>query len=185
MKIDRSVVFETERLLVRLATADDVNLFFDLWTNPGVMENVGFPRGLQIDREDVRKQIEDQRDSEFDRLLVVVLKATGHALGECNMHPPDENGIARTDIKLLPAFWGNKYGVEVKRALLSHLFTRTDCVAVEASPNVGNTASIKMQEAVGGIRVGEAVFEFPEEMRDHTSPVHHYVYRVERDNWKG
>ena len=99
------------------------------------------------------------------------------------MHRPNPEGIARTDIKLLPAFWGKRYGVEVKRALLSHLFTHTDCVAVEAGPNVNNIASIKMQEAVGGVRVGEAVHEFPEKMRDYTTPVRHYVYRVERSDW--
>ncbi len=54
---------------------------------------------------------------------------------------------------------------------------------MEATPNVGNTASIRMQEAVGGVRVGEAVAEFPESMRGFTTPVRHYIYRVERCRW--
>ena len=178
-----SIVFETDRLIVRTAAEEDVGIFFALWTNPQVMANVGFPDGLPITCEDVREKIEKQGDSEFGQLLVVVLKATGQVLGECKMHRPNEEGIARTDVKLLPAFWGNRYGVEVKKALLSHLFTHTDCDAVEASPNVDNIAFIKMQEAVGGVRIDEAVYEFPEEMRDYTTPVHHYIYRVERRNW--
>lgn len=175
------IVFETDRLMVRPATEGDADLIFELWTTPEVMSNVGFPRGLRITREDVRKQLREQGGTEFDQLLVVVCKATGQTLGECKMHLPDSEGVAGTDVKLLPGFWGNKYGVEVKRALLAHLFAHTDCVAVEATPNVGNIASIKMQEAVGGVRVKEGTFEFPEEMRDHTTAVHHYVYRVERD----
>lgn len=147
------------------------------------MANVGFPHGLHITRDEIRTRISKQRDSEFDRLLVVALKATGQAVGECMMHPPDDKGIASTDVKLLPAFWRNGYGVEVKRGLLAHLFEHTDCVAVEATPNVGNTASIRMQEAVGGVRVGAAVSEFPESMRDFTTPVHYYIYRVERRHW--
>ncbi|MFC1679151.1 GNAT family N-acetyltransferase [Elusimicrobiota bacterium] len=178
------MIFETDRLTVRPATPDDAGLFFDLWTDPRVMINVGFPQGLRTTRDEVRKRIERGGDTEFDQLLVVVLKATGQALGECKMHRPDQKGIATTDVKLLPAFWGNKYGVEVKKALLTHLFTHTDCVAVEASPNVDNPASIRMQEAVGGVRIREGVYEFPEEMRDHTTPVHHYIYRVERRNWR-
>jgi RimJ/RimL family protein N-acetyltransferase len=114
---------------------------------------------------------------------VVIRKATGESLGECKMGFPDSEGIAWTDVKLLPPFWGNRYGVEIKKALLGHLFTHTDCVAVDASPNVGNVASIQMQEAVGGVRIGEGVYEFPEEMGDHTTPVPHYLYRVERDAW--
>ncbi|MCP4713459.1 MAG: GNAT family N-acetyltransferase [Planctomycetes bacterium] len=96
------------------------------------------------------------------------------------MHPPDDDRIAGSDIKLLPTFWGNKYGVELKSALLDYLFSNTDCEAVEASPNVNNIASIKMQEAVGGVRVDESVYEFPEDMRDFTTPVHSYIYRVYR-----
>ena len=104
-------------------------------------------------------------------------------MGECEMSRPNQDGIAKTDVKLLPEFWGNKYGVEVKQGLLSHLFKNTDCIAVEATPNINNIASIKMQEAVGGKQIGEEVFEFPEAMRAFTTPVHHYIYRVERQSW--
>ena len=40
-----------------------------------------------------------------------------------------------------------------------------------------------MQEAVGGVRIGKGVFEFPEEMRNYTEPVPHYIYRVYRKDW--
>lgn len=175
------IVFETERLLVRPAEAGDADLFLALWTSGEVMANVGFPRGLPISREEVLERIADHDGTELDRLLVVVLRATGTPLGECKMRRPDADGVARTDIKLLPAHWGRGYGVEIKRALVDHLFAHTDCAFVEGTPNVSNTASIRMQEAVGGVRVAERVFEFPEAMRDYTVPVPHYVYRVARN----
>lgn len=180
---DRAIIFETERLLIRTATEDDIDLYLALWTDPKVMTNVGFPQGLRTNRDKIRKQMREQSDSEFDRLLVVVKKSNGQSLGECHMSHPNDEGTATTDIKLLPEFWGNRYGVEVKKGLLSHLFTHTDCLAVEADPNVDNMASINMQEAVGGKRIGEAVHEFPEPMRDFTAPVHSYLYRVERKHW--
>jgi RimJ/RimL family protein N-acetyltransferase len=184
MSSERTIVFETPRLVVRLANEDDAGLYLSLWTSPQVMSNVGFPNGLPITREEIVAQLRAQGPSEFENRLVVELQASGEAIGECFMHRPNEQGIAETDIKLLPAFWGKKYGVEVKRALVDHLFTHTDCMAVEASPNVKNVASIKMQEAVGGVRVGEGTFEFPESMRAFTTPVHAYVYRVYRDIWE-
>jgi RimJ/RimL family protein N-acetyltransferase len=55
--------------------------------------------------------------------------------------------------------------------------------AVEATPNVDNIASIKMQEAVGAVRVGEAVYTFPESMQAYTVPVHHTIYRLYRSTW--
>lgn len=179
-----TTVFTTDRLSVELATVEHVDLYFDLWTDPRVMSNVGFPKGIPISKDKIREQLERQPTSELKGLLVVVLKATGEAIGECKMHAPDEQGIARTDIKLLPELWGHKYGVEVKRGLLAHLFTHTDCVAVEATPNVENIASIKMQEAVGGVRTGESIDEFPDSMKDYTRPVHHYTYVVHRSVWQ-
>jgi RimJ/RimL family protein N-acetyltransferase len=148
------------------------------------MSNVGFPNGLPITREEIVAQLRARGPSEFEHRLVIELQDSREAIGECFMRRPNEQGMAETDIKLLPAFWGKKYGVEVKRALVDHLFTHTDCTAVEASPNVDNVASIKMQEAVGGVRVGEGTFEFPESMRAFTTPVHAYVYRVYRDTWE-
>ena len=178
------IVFATERLVVRTAAVQDVELIYELWTDPRVMANVGFPHGLRITREEIEETLRKPSGSEFERLLVVELKATGQTIGQCSMHHPNDEGIAETDIKLLPAFWGHKYGVEVKRGLVAHLFTHTNCTVVGASPNVGNIASIKMQEAVGGVRVDEAVYEFPEAMRDYTTPVHHYIYHVYREHWE-
>ena len=177
-------VFETERLVIRTATEQDIDLLHELWTDPRVMRNVGFPNGLRITRKEIGQKLKGPFECEFDRVLMVELEATGTVIGQCLMHAPDERGIAETDVKLLPAFWGQKYGVEVKRGTVSYLFSHTGCTAVEATPNVGNVASIKMQEAVGGVRVGEQVYEFPESMRDYTTPVHHYVYRVYREDWE-
>jgi len=181
---NNQVVFETKRIAVCQATVEDVEIFYRLWTDPQIMSNVDYPNGLPITREDIKYQISEGGTSEFQQLLIVAIKSTGQAIGECKLHWPDPDGIATTDVKLLPEFWGNKYGVEVKRGLLDYLFTHTECLAVDASPNVGNIASIKMQEAVGGVCIGESIYEFPESKRKVTSPVHHYIYRVSRTDWQ-
>ena len=59
-----------------------------------------------------------------------------------------------------------------------------NCTVVQASPNVNNIASIKMQEAVGGNCAGEKVHEFPEHMRDYTQDVRAYIYHVRREDWE-
>jgi [ribosomal protein S5]-alanine N-acetyltransferase len=178
------IIFETERLLVRKATLADVEIFYALWTNPQVMVNVGFPQGLQITRAEIAQKIGEQGDGAYNGRLVVMLKATGEKLGEAALHPPDDEGIAETDVKLLPEYWGHKYGVEVKRGLVNYLFSHTDCQAVQATPNVNNVASIKMQEAVGGVRVGEKVYKFPDHMHDYTQPVKAFIYHVRREDWE-
>ena len=184
MSSDHSVIFETERLAVRAATVTDIDLFYALWTNPQVMKNVGFPQGLRIIRSELKERLSKQGGAEFGQLLVIELKATGQAIGECKLSRPDEEGIAEPDIKLLPAYWGHKYGRELWKELVVYQFTHTDCDAIQTTPQVDNVGSIKMQEAVGGVRVSEDVYHFPESMQDYTEPVHHYIYRVYREDWQ-
>ena len=184
MSTRHTSIFETERLVVRAATVEDVDLYYALWTDARVMVHVGFPQGLRITRSRLEEILSAQEGSEFQRLLVVELKATGQAIGECKLDYPNEEGLAGPDCKLLPEFWGHKYGAEVWRALVAYQFAHTDCIAVEATPNVDNIASIKMQEGAGAVRVGEGVYEFPESMRDYTTLVHHYFYRLDRADWE-
>ncbi|MGB3715157.1 MAG: GNAT family protein, partial [Candidatus Promineifilaceae bacterium] len=163
----------------------DAGIYFALWTDPRVMSNVGFPMGLRMSLEEIEAKIREQKgQAEFGRNLVVELRTSESPIGECKMYRPGADGIARTDIKLMPEFWGHHYGVEIKRGLLAYLFQHTESLAVEATPNIQNLASIKMQEAIGGIRVGEEVYQFPESMSDYTCPVHHYVYQVYREEWE-
>jgi RimJ/RimL family protein N-acetyltransferase len=97
---------------------------------------------------------------------------------------PNEDSIAEPDVKLLPEFWGHKYGVEVWRALVDYQFTHTACTAVHGTPNVENLASIKMQEAAGAVRIDEGVCEFPDSLRSFTQPVRYNSYRVLRADWE-
>ncbi len=177
-------VFQTRRLTVRLAAAADQALFEALWTDPRVMALVGFPHGLPLTRDDIAARLAVQRDTEFEQLLVVELKASGQAIGEAWLARPDAAGVVEPDVKLRPSFWGHRYGLEVWRALIAYQFTHTDCATVQATPNVANHASIKMQEAVGARPVGEGVYLFPDALAEHTTPVQHIVYQLSRADWE-
>ena len=65
------VVFKTKRITVRLATVEDIEIFYRLWTDPQIMSNVGYPNGLSITREDIKCQISEGGTSEFQQLLIV------------------------------------------------------------------------------------------------------------------
>lgn len=177
-------VFETERLVIRTSEVEDAWMFVSLWNDPRVMTNVGFPEGLGVTEEEMEENIRKRPDTDYEQYLVVVRKPDGAVLGECKLHRPDDEGIASTDVKLLPEHWGNRYGVEVKQGLVDYHFTHSDCIAVQGSPNVNNIASIRMQEAVGGVRIEEKTYEFPEGTKIETTPVHHYIYRVFREEWE-
>ena len=175
----------TPRLTIRRARPCeiDIALLLELWTDPAVMANVGFPDGLNTDAEKIETQLRDQSGTEFDCVLIASLNHTSEAVGECKLGSPDERNVAHTDIKLLPRYWRRGYGKEIKRALLDYLFDRTGCVAVRATPNRGNLASIRLQESVGGRRTGEGVHRFPENMKDGTCDVPYFEYTVFREAW--
>jgi len=178
----------TSRLVIRRAAPSerDITLLVALWNSPEVMRNVGFPQGLGTDAEKVGAQLtQEAAGTEYDCVLIVDRIDTGEVIGQCKLGFPDEDGIAETDVKLMPAHWGNRFGVEIKRALVDYLFTHTSCEQVQATPNVNNQASIKMQEAVGGRRTGEGVHCFPESMKDYTTDVPYLVYTVFREDWSG
>ncbi len=178
-------MFITVRLAVRKAapTKEDIEFFHRLWNHPRVMSNVGFPHGLQITPEKIRELFAQPPPNDLNSRLIVTVKETGEKIGECKLGAPDENGLSETDVKLLPEYWGKGYGTEIKRALLRCLFAWTDCRIVQATPNVNNPASIRMQEAVGGKRIEQGEFRFPDNMAAFTTPVKHYIYHVYRDEW--
>nr|MBC8383867.1 GNAT family N-acetyltransferase [Candidatus Cloacimonadota bacterium] len=116
--------------------------------------------------------------------LLVIEKESGKPIGECKLGLPNEEGVAHTDVKLVPAFWGKGFGVEIKQGLVDYLFTHTNCKAIQASPNKSNIASQKMQEKVGAKRIREGVYNFPESMQPYTKPVEYYLYRIDRTDWE-
>ncbi len=180
------MIFTTTRLIIRKAapTDDDINMLYTLWTDPRVMTFVGFPEGLDITRDQIRDHFAKSGPSEYNEWLIVVEMESGAAIGECKLGAPAPDGVSETDVKLLPDYWGQGYGSEIKQGLVDYLFTHTDCQAVRATPNRLNVASQKMQEAVGGKRVDEGVCHAPTgAKRKPQTDVSYYEYRVERSDW--
>lgn len=176
-------MLRTTRLVIRpaLAEPEDVSFLYGLWTNPEVMRFVGFPKGLRTSLSEIKAQLEGYGPGEFDRTLIVCKRQQGVPVGECKLGSADEEGIAHTDLKLLPKYQGIGFGTEIKKALLDYLFTQTTCAGVRATPNRLNTASVRMQESVGGQRTKEGVHRFPERMRDYTCNVPYIQYIIFRD----
>ena len=179
----RDLVFETERLIVRTAADDDIDLYYALWTNPEVMKHVGFPGGIPLNLEEMKQKPFQRGETEFDQMLLVALKETGQGIGECKLSRPDENGVAEPDIKLLPAYWGKGYGREVWMQIISYIFKYSDCDVIQTTPNVANLPAIKIYEASGAVRTGEDIYHFPESMQAYTIPVQCYIYRLHRRDW--
>jgi RimJ/RimL family protein N-acetyltransferase len=176
-----AVRFETARLVVRAAVAEDALFIKALWSDPRVMRNVGFPRGVPTAAKDVPHRIE--RGKGQDALLIAELRAGGEPIAQCMLGAPDSCGVCEPDIKLAPPFWNRGYGRELWAALIDQLFRHSPCAVVRGTPNIENTASVRMQESAGMRRVSGGTFEFPDSMKPFTEPVSYALYEITREEW--
>lgn len=178
------MTLQTPNLIIRPATSsqEDINMYHRLWNHPQVMVNVGFPNGLGMSKEAIRALFESRVN--YTR-LVVIRKKDGIRIGEAKAGEPDENGVSETDVKLLPEFWGNSYGKEIKRELVDYIFnTYPETTAIKADPKLTNVASIKMQEYVGAERI-EIGKSYPiNNIEKYLPPDGHHLYLLFRSNWE-
>jgi RimJ/RimL family protein N-acetyltransferase len=179
---DPAVRFETARLLVRTAVAEDASFIVALWSDPRVTRYVGFPLGIPSARDDVLRRM--RRGDGLTALLIAEERASRESIGQCMLGALGPRGACEPDIKLAPPFWGRGYGRELWAALVDQLFLRSTCSIVRGTPNVANLASIRMQESAGMKHVGEGVSEFPASLQAFTAPVPYFVYEITREEWK-
>jgi len=176
------LLISTERLIVKKACLEDAPFIVSLWNNPDIMNNVGYPEGLNCTESDIRNQIAHQKGPGLLNQLLVVRKAASETLiGQAYMSVSENSNSSRTDIKLLPVYQGKRYGIEIKTALIQYIFEHTECHYVEATPNLANHPSIRMQESVGAFRIGRGLFKPSLNAPVVSKPVDYWIYRVYRD----
>ena len=158
-------------------------MIYRLWTDPRVTTFVGFPRGIPTSQAEIESQIERDWDRPLKRLLIAERMSDEEPIGEVKLGEPDEKGVSEPDIKLFPDHWAQGYGVELWSAMIAHLFEQDGCEIVQGTPNVANTASIRMMERCGMTRMGEGRFVPGGPLRDSMSDVPHYVYQIRRVDW--
>lgn len=181
-----AIILETPRTIIKIASSspEDVDLFYNLWTNAQVMTNVGFPQGLKITKDEMKETLSKTSESEFNAKLKIVLKSVGQLIGECKLGLPNAEGISNFDLKLLPDYWGIGLATEIMTPLVDYIFNNSDCKAVEGTPNKKNIASIKMQQRAGLKKIKEGTCTFPKEMQSYTEDVNYFLLRITREEWQ-
>jgi aminoglycoside 3-N-acetyltransferase len=168
-------------MLARVARPDarDVRLIHQIWSDPRVMAPVGFPEGLGLELEDVRRELEEQPGRLIGSVLLVET-SDGAFVGQARMGPLDDELVSETDLKLLPEYQRQGLALELKKAMLEFLFCHSRCECVRSMPRKENLASIALQDCVGALRVGEGHWrEKPED-----DGFEHWIYELTRERWK-
>jgi RimJ/RimL family protein N-acetyltransferase len=147
------VFLETERMLLRRFTLDDVDDVLALDSDPFV--RVFVEDGEPVNRDEITGMIEHWMGyydrSETFGFWAAVERHTGEFLGWFHFRPqegapPDEPELG---YRLVSAAWGKGYATEGSRALIDHGFEASDIVRVVAATLAAHTASRRVMEKAG------------------------------------
>ncbi|MFN0124923.1 MAG: GNAT family N-acetyltransferase [Blastocatellia bacterium] len=141
---------ETERLLMRPFTAEDVNVIHRIWTEPGVRL---FLWDNDIIPPEMARYVVTQSADMFQRegagIQAVVLRGTNELIGFCGywyFHEPPQLELS---FGLTTAQWGKGLAQEAARAMIRYGFEQRGMEKIEASADVPNLVSLGVMEKIG------------------------------------
>lgn len=148
------VFLETERLLLRRFTANDVDNLCDLDSDPDVMRFIN--GGTPTPREAIQNRFLPVFLSYYERFegygfWAAIEKSSGEFLGWFHFRPPEGSSPDEPELgyRLRKSAWGKGYGTEGSRALIRKGFTELGVRRVVASTYQDNLASRRVMEKVG------------------------------------
>jgi ribosomal-protein-alanine N-acetyltransferase len=146
------ITLETERLVLREFTLDDLEAFYQLCTNPEVVRYTG-DGGIMTSLEQARtglleRPIADYRKHGFGR-WACVLKSSGQVIGFAGLKYLDDLDAVDLGYRFLPAYWGMGLATEASRAALDDGFARLHLKQILGLVDPANVASVHVLEKLG------------------------------------
>lgn len=139
------MIFETERLIIRTLKSTDSAEFFDMMSNPNVMNPI--PQKVMTKKESDSKlnELLTLEKTSNKKVWALIEKKSTHFIGICGLlvNNEEENEIA---YRLRENYWGKGYGTEIAKGLIDFAFTRLNFDLITADVYVENVKSIKILE---------------------------------------
>lgn len=152
----RLPTIDTSRLTLRSISADDVETFFQIYSNPEVMRYWSTPP--LPNREVASEQIaEIQKGFERRELLKwgIALREDNRLIGSVTLfHPDFTHRRVELGYALGRDYWGSGYMQETLTAVLNYAFSILNMHRIEADVDPRNAASVKALERMGFQREG-------------------------------
>lgn len=161
-------VLETERLILRPLSEEDIDWLFEMDSDPEVMRYITVfrpdsPEAARLWIQKLKTLYQDT-GSRYG-FWAVVEKITGEPCGWLTVRPAMDYRFAN-EVAFQPGqielgyrfrrrFWGQGYCTEGSRALVDYAFADPDIQAIVAVALVENRASTRVMEKLGMTRIGE------------------------------
>lgn len=164
-----TALFETDRLLVRHFTPDDLDDFAALCADPQVLRYVG--DGTTLSRAEVEEWIAICQQKYANRgygTSAVFEKATDRFIGYCGVVRAPGNDFDELIYVYHVDTWGKGYATEAGRAMLAYLFAHSALDQIYATIHADNIPSGHVAQKLG--------FHFEQQIIDEDGePVDYYV----------
>jgi RimJ/RimL family protein N-acetyltransferase len=162
MTKSQTIVFETDRLLLRHLILDDLDKLFALYQDAEIRQY--FPEGI-LSYEDTKEELEWHMNGhpEYPELglWATIHKGTGKFIGRCGLLPWEIDGKLEVEIAYLldKSFWGQGLATEAAKGILRYGFetlklSRLICLIDPeniASQNVAKRIGMTLERRVDGI----------------------------------
>ena len=157
------IYFETERLIVRQYTLNDVEELFRVMSDSKV-HTYTKDKGNPWDRQRTDAYIRFMINKDFRTLDcyhgAVIEKHSNSLIGLCGLNPYKERE-PEIEWKLGVPYWGRGYATELGKQMIKEAFASTDIVGIYGMAQPENIASRTVLEKIGMVYLGNQIF------RDH------------------
>ena len=145
------MILETNRLLLRELTMEDIDEFLAIFSDPDVMK---YSFREVKSRDWVMGAIEHLRNYQMERgysMWATILKEDGRLIGHCGIHDANVEGIEEIELGYIFArdYWGRGLATEVALAIRDYRFNELGLRRLISLIDPANTSSQRVAEKIG------------------------------------
>jgi RimJ/RimL family protein N-acetyltransferase len=179
---------ETDRLILRHCRESDRDMFFEVCSDPRVLEFFPFRRSRE-DADAVFDLIRADTSSDGLDFNVLEMRETGEPVGFSGLSRPALNGILPVDAveigwRLSARHWGRGFATEAAIALLRQGFETLGLEEIVSFSVQGNDRSEAVMRRIGMRRDPEGDFDHPDIPESHPQLKRHILYRLTAEEWR-
>ncbi len=179
---------ETGRLILHNCEESDRELFFEINSDPRVLEFFPFQRSRN-DADTIFNLIRGTSPEDGMDFFVLELKETGDPVGFAGLSKPKLQPILPPDAveigwRLSARHWGKGFATEAAAAILRHAFQTLGLQEIVSLSVKGNDRSEAVMRRIGMQRDADDDFDHPHVPDSHPQLRRHILYRLTAAEWR-
>ncbi len=179
---------ETSRLILRPCLLEDRELFYELSSDPAVLEFFPFSRSRE-DADTIFSMIRNITPEPGFEFLTLTLKHSGEAIGfsglsRLQLEPHLPGDAVEIGWRISARHWGKGYATEAGMALVRHAFAALSLEEILSVAVHDNRRVLAVMHKIGMQRDPACDFDHPQIPETHPHLKRHVVYRLRAAEWR-